>query len=132
MWIIATGIAFFPALSGAKVSPSPYFFDMLWKVNKAGFFREAFFVAIIIAIVAVTNLIDNVIRKDSSKVSLFRMACWLAFSYYILLMVYGTFAFASIPLHHSVPKDTFLVDTSVILVAVIAGALTEILIAIGE
>jgi hypothetical protein len=132
IWLISTGIAFVPAISGARTRPSTDFFSMLWKINLSGFFRDVFFVAIILAIVGITNLIDNILRKEKLPHPLFRVGAWLAFSYFILLVVYGTYAFTIIPLHASVAAEDFYVDAGVIIGAMIAGSVTEVLIAMAE
>jgi hypothetical protein len=132
IWVVAVGIAFVPAISGARTRPSPFFMDLFWRINLAGFFREVFFVAIIIAIIGITNLIDNILRRQNIIHPFFRMAAWLAFSYYILLIVYGTYVFTVIPLHSAIEIQDFYVDCGVLIGAMIAGAVTEILIAIGE
>jgi len=132
IWAISLGLGFFPALSSAHVHPSPYFFAMLTQVNDRGFFRDAYFVTILLAVVGTTNLIDNIFRKPSLMYPLYRLAATINIAYYILLIVYATYAFSTIQLHVSLPVADFTVDSAVILVAVVVSAITEILIALGE
>lgn len=59
IWLVALAIAVFPALSAAHVRPSFSIQEMSEKINNAGAFRDLFFVVVVMAILSMTNIIDN-------------------------------------------------------------------------
>jgi len=132
VWTVSVGVAFVPAVSGAQIWPSTDFFNMMTEINDHKFFREVFFVTIILSILGVTNLIDNIFRRKTPENELFKAVAWSTFAFFILLIVYGTYAFTILKANESLGDRALYLNSLMVLVAMIAGAVTEVLIAFAE
>src|SRR6266436_3383466 len=65
LWFLAIAVALFPALQVSKASIFDFdIAEMAKLTNAAGFFRDFFFITIVIAILAISNMLDGVLRAQ--------------------------------------------------------------------
>lgn len=131
-WLIGLVLAFIPAMTGAHVSISPHIFDVFWRVNVAGMFRDLFFVALLLAAIGMSNLWDNIVRQSKPARPGFRTVANLAFGYYLIALLYAAFAFARLEPHYVVDSVEFSADMTALTMVIIASAATEVLIVLNE
>lgn len=106
---------------------------MAMAVNSAGYFRDLFFVVIVVSIIAVTNLLDNCVRKMGSLNAAMQPIVIMALGWYLVLLIYGTFHFSTLAQNHGpIRFEDFIADYRVIAIALITTFLTEMLICFAE
>src|SRR6185312_13913708 len=69
IWTLGVFIALFPSLHAAHVRPSFNFDEMASAVNKAGFFRDFFFIVVVVSIASFANLLDNIVKNFGDAAS---------------------------------------------------------------
>jgi hypothetical protein len=134
LWILAVTVALFPALQVSKASVFDFdIAEMAQATNAAGFFRDFFFITIVIAILAISNIVDSVLRSNG-KIGDFSIICFLVLgAYFIVLLLFGTSHFVDIAtLHGALNEKAFNHDYNIIRYTMLAGLATEIIIALRE
>lgn len=139
-WFLAVAIALFPAV---HVSGGAYF-PLLLKADiegmgelakKAGFFRDFFFITIVIAILALTNMCDSILRTRG-EVGFFSKACFIILGiFFLMILVFGTSHFwylAALKAPLDATAKDFSHDYNIIQTTMVAGLLTELIIALRE
>jgi hypothetical protein len=134
LWVLAITVALFPALQVSHASVFDFdVAEMAQATNTAGFFRDFFFITIVIAILAISNMVDSVFRSRG-KMGDFSKLCFIVLgAYFIVLLLFGTSHFIDIATVHGAlnPKD-FNHDYNIIRYTMLAGFGTEIIIALRE
>lgn len=136
LWGIAVIGSLFPPFYAADARISLDFIGMVAKVNKAGFFRDVFYVAIVIALIGISNILSDVFTS-SKKPHLWAGAVYLlAIAYFLAVVIYGTGAFSRMAnageAAHVIAPDDFNYDLGVIFWTVVVGLLTEMVLAWRE
>jgi hypothetical protein len=134
LWTLAITVALFPALHVSHASVFDFdVAEMAEATNTAGFFRDFFFITIVIAILAISNMVDSMFRTRG-KIGDFSIICFILLgAYFIVLLLFGTSQFIDIATVHGAlnPKD-FNHDYNIIRYTMLAGLGTEIIIALRE
>jgi hypothetical protein len=134
LWFLAIAVALFPALQVSKASIFDFdIAEMAKLTNAAGFFRDFFFITIVIAILAISNMLDSVLRAQG-KVGDFSVICFVLLgAYFIVILLFGTSHFIEIAtIHGALNEKDFGHDYNIIRSTMLAGLATEIIIALRE
>ena len=134
LWTLAVTVALFPALQASHASVFDFDIEeMAHATNVAGFFRDFFFITIVISILAISNMVDSVFRSRG-KMGDFSKICFILLgAYFILLLIYGTSQFIDIAtVHEALNERAFNHDYNIIRSTMLAGFVTEIIIALRE
>lgn len=132
LWTLAIVVAVFPAIQASHASLFDFdIAEMAHATNKAGFFRDFFFITIVISILAISNMVDSVFRTRG-KMGDFSKICFILLgAYFLLLLIYGTSQFIDIA-HEALNDKSFNHDYNIIRSTLLAGLATEIIIALRE
>lgn len=134
LWTIAVGGALFPAIYAAGADAFDWPGDLARAVNKAGLFRDFFYVVIIIALLGLSNIFYCLLTTEG------RTNIWVAVvflgcsAYYLYLLVFGTGHFARLYEQHETPLNevAFNHDLITIWSAFGVGLLTEFTVLFRE
>lgn len=137
IWFLAVAIAAFPAV---HVSGAAYF-PLLLRLRieemgeaaiKAGFFRDFFFVVIVVAILAICNMVDSVLRTHG-EIGYFSRLCFIVLGiFFLMILVFGTSNFVYLAHLEGSNLAGHEHDYNIIQTTLVAGLLTEIIIALRE
>lgn len=134
LWGLAIIVALFPALQVSKAGVFDFdIAQMARMTNAAGFFRDFFYITIVIAILALSNMLDSVLRSHN-KVNDFSVICFVLLgAYFIYILLFGTSHFIEIAtIHEALNERDFAHDYNIIRTTMLAGLATEIIIALRE
>lgn len=134
LWVLAIIVALFPALQASHASVFDFdIAEMAQATNAAGFFRDFFFITIVISILAISNMVDSMFRTRG-KMGDFSKVCFILLgAYFIVLLIYGTSQFIDIAeVHKALNDQAFNHDYNIIRYTMFAGFGTEIIIALRE
>lgn len=132
LWVFGVFIALLPAVQASKASFSIDLEAMASAANKAGFFRDFFFVTIVIAILATSNIFDSIL-KTGGKVGFFSAILFtILFVYFGIHVAYGISHFVEIAHGSPLGQQDFSHDYNIIWDTFAAGLLTEFVIAFRE
>jgi len=132
LWVFGVFIALLPAVQASKASFSIDIEAMAANANQAGFFRDFFFVTIVIAILAVSNIFDSIL-KTGGKVGFFSTILFtILFVYFGVHVAYGISHFVDIAHGAPLKSEDFSHDINIIWSTFAAGLLTEAVIAFRE
>lgn len=134
LWVLAISVALLPALYVSNAS----LFDMdvaemARTTNKAGFFRDFFFINIVIAILAISNMLDSMLRTHGN-IGDFSKICFVTLGvYFVIILIFGTTRFVQIAtVHEALNDQAFNHDYNIIRWTMILGLATEFMIALRE
>lgn len=130
IWLIGLLVALAPTLHTSGVRPW-HIGTMAGQVNQAGFFRDFFFVSIVITIVSATNLLERLFIGRWYRADWAKVIAFVALLYYLFTLVYGTLRFAQIASVHQ-PLTDIEEDVAVIVVTLVASLVTEVGIAVND
>ncbi|MGJ4899436.1 hypothetical protein ACQR2B_31050 [Bradyrhizobium oligotrophicum] len=134
LWALAITVALFPALQASHASVFDFdIVEMAKLTNSAGFFRDFFYITIVIAILAISNMVDSVLRTHGN-IGDFSKVCFLLLgAYFIVVLIFGTSHFIDIAtVHEALNEQAFNHDYNIIRTTMLAGLFTEIIIALRE
>lgn len=140
LWLITVLGSLFPPVYAAKAHISLDYYSMAAKVNEVGLFRDFFYVVIVIALLGICNVmvaIKSEIDGGASKPNTWVYLVYtIAIFYFIYNILYGTGTFSELAASQHekrvLSETDFDYDMAVIQWMVVAGLLTEVVIAFRE
>jgi hypothetical protein len=134
IWCIGVAVAFFPAIDSADVGIEWPPARMAAEINERGYFCDLFFVSVVVAILAISNLLDIIIRRVHTLGWITKALAITGMGYQIIYILYAVNHFGR--LAHSrgqaIPADLFSWDLNVIWISLAVGISIEIMIALTE
>ncbi|TXN08963.1 hypothetical protein FV222_00390 [Methylobacterium sp. WL103] len=132
LWIITIIVALAPPLYAAGVQPSLDVAAMTDLVNKAGLFRDLFYVTVVIGLIGFCGIVAALFKyeRPNRLVSIIYAIGILAFFFFI---VYGTLEFARLVTPHGeaqlVPELRVEYDLRILIYSGVMGLVLELVLA---
>ena len=121
-----------PALNAANADYDFSIESMALATNRAGFFRDFFFITVVAGILGLSNILDNIFKRETLSLTS-KLVFGILAVYFIGIIVYGVNRFGVIAaIHGPLQESNFGHDFSIIRFTLIAGLITEISIVLRE
>jgi hypothetical protein len=130
IWGVGVAVAALPAMAESDIHWNDPMDGMMQQINTSGSFKDLYFLVITVAIVAVTNLIDNCLRRLQDVHVFLRPFVIPVVLGYVVILIYGTTTFLQLAKVHGPIVDAQLLgDAAALKVILVSTLLTEIFIA---
>lgn len=127
LWVAAVGIALFPTFSATPVDVSFSFWDTAQSVNKAGLFRDLFFVVVPTSVLALATTTDFLATCYPWASGNAQAACVLCLLLNFAALASGFVGFLELPTGDHILRDRQVVVYGTLIVFAVAfSLLTEI------
>ena len=110
IWCIGVAVAFFPAIDSADVGIEWPPARMAAEINERGYFCDLFFVSVVVAILAISNLLDIIIRRVHTLGWITRALAITGMGYQIIYILYAVNHFGRLT-WPSYPSGPFLLGS---------------------
>jgi hypothetical protein len=133
LWILAIVAALFPSLHASRAALSADLADLGVRINTAGFFRDFFFIVVVVSVIGLSNVLYAFIINNRRVHIWSGFAGVIAIGYFAYILIYGTSRFDEIAkLATSINPADLGHDLDTIRNTLVVGFFTEIIVAFTE
>lgn len=124
IWLIAVLMAITPPLYLSNVWPWQLS-NMANAVNKAGFFRDFFFITVVLSALSFSSLLESVFVRDGPKPDWLKFIALVGCLYYFYMVFVATLKITRLAAVHG-PISDISTEVQLILITLAMGLLTEL------
>ncbi len=93
VWLLAVIVGVVPSVHAAHARLGVDIVKMAALINQAGYFRDFFFVVIVMSVFSFSNIIDHLFRDGATQSGWPRALGIIVSVYYLIIVIYGTLRF---------------------------------------
>lgn len=90
MWACAAAVSSCPSVLAAQVDITWHLRDMAVEIYKAGFFRDFFFITIVMAVYSLSNSVEYFLHAAVHRPDWIRLIVGVTSAWFIFILVYAT------------------------------------------